>query len=92
MDPRYNIESSEDDAYVAHGLRPGYGSQQGDRLFGSLGRRAVANMLTNHANEWPKSNKTRPAGVTIVRIYTRGFYSAWLESVLLRTRTTKTLK
>ena len=91
MDPRYNIES-EDDACDAHGLRPGYGIQTTDRLSGSLRRRAAVNMLTNHANGRPKSNKTRPAGVDIVRIYTHGFYSAWLESVLLRTRTKKALK
>jgi hypothetical protein len=52
MDPSYNIES-EDDAGFAHGLRPGYRIQPTDRLFGSLRRRAVANMLTNHAVRWP---------------------------------------
>ena len=86
MDPRYNIEN-EDDACVAHGLRPGYSIQPRDRLPGSLRRRTVAKMLTNHANRWLKANKTRSAGVTIVRIYTHGFYSAWPESVPRSVRT-----
>lgn len=56
MDASYNIES-EDDACFDHGLRPGYRIQPTDRLFGSLRRRAVANMLTNHAARW--SNPTK---------------------------------
>lgn len=91
MDPMYNIES-EDDACVFRGLRPGYSIRPSDRLSGSLRRRAVANTLTNHANRRQESNRTRPAGATVVRIYSHGFYSAWPESVLRRARANNTLK